>query len=119
VLYVLQLERQSGEWFFVGGYAGEHVTEKRNQFHFSPDRGLARAFVGRAGYTIDANRSFAFETAVRENGDGVWSRGEYSHLLGQHWRATLTGTLIRGDETDFLGQFRRNSNISLALRYSW
>jgi len=25
----VQLERQSGEWLFVGGYAGEHVTERR------------------------------------------------------------------------------------------
>jgi hypothetical protein len=29
VLYVVQLERQSGEWVFVGGYAGEVVTARR------------------------------------------------------------------------------------------
>jgi hypothetical protein len=29
VLYVIQLERQSGEWSFSGGYAGEVVTARR------------------------------------------------------------------------------------------
>ena len=28
-------------------------------------------------------------------------------------------TLIRGDESDFLGQYRRNSHAMLALRYSF
>ena len=58
-LYVVQLERQAGEWFFVGGYAGQRITARRTQLDFAPDRGLARAFLGRAGYTIDANRSVA------------------------------------------------------------
>lgn len=119
VQYVIQLERQTGEWSFVGGYAGENVTDKRATLDFAPDRGLARAFLGRAGYTIDARRSLAFEAAVRQNGEGVWSRIEYSHLLGQHWRATAGFTLIRGDPNDFLGQYRRNSHVSLALRYSF
>jgi hypothetical protein len=117
--YVIQLERQSGEWSFVGGYAGEHVTEKRTPLDFAPDRGLARAFLGRAGYTIDANRSVALEAAIRQNGEGVWVRAEYSQLLGQHWRATAAFSLIRGNEDDFLGQYRRNSHLSLAFRYSF
>ena len=63
-LYVLQLERQAGEWSFVGGYAGEGVTAKRSQFNFAPDRGLTRAFLGRASYNIDATRTAAMvETA--------------------------------------------------------
>ena len=119
VLYVIQLERQTGEWFFVGGYAGEAVTEKRSPFEFAPDRGLARAFVGRASYTIDVNRSVIFETAIRQNGDGFWLRSEYSQAIGQHWRATAGFTLIRGDRSDFLGQYRRNSHAILALRYSF
>jgi hypothetical protein len=119
VLYVLQLERTSGEWVFIGGYAGEHVTVRRNPLQFAPDRGVADAFLGRASYTIDVNRSFAFEAAIRQNGDGVWVRGEYSHALGQHWRATAGVTVIRGDSADFLGQYRRNSHASLALRYSF
>jgi hypothetical protein len=119
VLYVVQLERTSGEWVFIGGYAGEHVTAWRNPLQFAPDRGLADAFLGRASYTIDVNRSFAIEAAVRQNGDGVWVRGEYSHALGQHWRATARVTIIRGAPADFLGQYRRNSHADLALHYSF
>jgi hypothetical protein len=119
VQYVLQLERTAGEWVFVGGYADEHVTLRRNPLDFAPDRGLARAFLGRASYTIDVNRSFAFESAVRRNLDGVWLRGEYSQAFGQHWRATAGITLIRGETTDFLGQYRRNSHATIAIRYSF
>jgi hypothetical protein len=119
VQYVVQAERQSGEWFFVGGYAGEWVTRRRSPVEFAPDRGLTRAFLGRAAYTIDANRSLAFEGAVRRNGDGVWLKFEYSQLLGAHWRATAGFTLVRGAPGDFLGQYRRNSHAVLALRYSF
>ena len=45
VLYVAQVERQTGEWVFVGGYAGEVVTEARASLTFAPDRGLSRALV--------------------------------------------------------------------------
>ncbi len=117
--YVIQLERQAGEWFLVGGYAGEYVTKRRTPLDFAPDRGLARAFLARAGYTIDARRSLALETAVRRNGDGLWARFEYSQLFGQHWRATAGFTWILGDERDFLGQYHRNSHATLALRYSF
>jgi hypothetical protein len=118
-LYVIQLERTSGEWAFVGGYAGEAVTERRNPIGFAPDRGFTRAFLGRAGYTIDSRRSAAFEAAIRQNGDGVWLKGEYSHLIGRSWRAIASFTLIRGAAGDFLGQYRRNSHATLALRYSF
>jgi hypothetical protein len=119
-LYVVQLERQSGEWFFVGGYAGEVITNHGSRAAtFAPDRGLTKTFLGRAGYTIDTNRSLAFESAVRENGDGLWLKGEYSQAVGQHWRATLNLTLVRGDVGDFLGQYRRNSHALLILRYSF
>ena len=119
LLYVVQLERQAGEWFFVGGYAGEAVTTSRATLDFSPERGFAKAFVGRAGYTIDPNRSVAFEAAARQNGRGTWTRIEYSQAFGQHWRATAGFALIRGSPGDFLGQFRRNSHALLALRYSF
>ena len=39
VVYVVQLERQSGELSLVAGYAGEIVTERRSTFDFAPDRG--------------------------------------------------------------------------------
>ena len=34
--YVVQLERQTGEWVLVGGYAGEVVTERRSGFYVRP-----------------------------------------------------------------------------------
>jgi hypothetical protein len=119
VLYVVQLERQTGEWMFVGGYAGEVVTERRALFTFAPDRGLTRSIVGRASYTIDANRTAAVEMAVRQNGNGAYLKGEYSQARGQHWRATVSGSIIRGDEDDFLGQYRLNSHVTISIRYSF
>lgn len=120
ILYVLQLERQAGEWFFVGGYAGEDITDRgTSPAGFAPDRGLTKTFLGRAGYTIDTNRSIAFEGAVRQNGDGTWLKFEYSHATGQHWRTTASFTLIRGNAGDFLGQYNKNSHAILILRYSF
>ena len=119
VLYVVQVERQTGEWVLVGGYAGEAITERRTSLSFAPDRGLTHAFVGRAAYTIDPNRSIAFDGAQRDNGDGTWVRVEYSQAWRAHWRGTVSGTLIRGKTTDFLGQYDRNSHIALGLRYSF
>jgi len=119
VLYVIQLERLSGEWQFAGGYAGEVVTARRAVASFAPDRGLTRAIVARAGYTLDANRSVAFEGAVRQDGGGVYSKFEYSQARGQHWRATITGVVIAGSRDDFLGQYDRNSHLGVALRYSF
>lgn len=119
LLYVLQLERQQGEWSFVGGYAGEFVTKDRNPLFFAPDRGIARTFLARAGYAIDTNRSVAVESAVRQSGSGAYVKGEYSQAFGGHWRATAGLVLLRGEKTDFLGQYRRNSHAVLAVRYSW
>jgi len=80
---------------------------------------LTRTILARAGYTIDTNRSVAFETAVRENFDGLWSKAEYSQAFGQHWRVTAGFTLIRGKSSDFLGQYNKNSHAVLAVRYSY
>ncbi len=119
-LYVIQLERQTGEWFFLGGYAGEAVTRHGTRAaDFAPDRGLTKTMLSRAGYTIDANRNIAVEAAVRQNGDGIWIKGEYSQLFGQHWRATLDLTLIGGEPADFLGQYHRNSHATFVVRYSF
>jgi hypothetical protein len=116
--YVVQLERQAGEWNLVGGYAGELVTSELYAVEFAPDRALARSFLGRASYTIGVDRSLAVEGAVRRNGDAVWLTFEYSQAVGRHLRATGSFTLIRGAPTDFIGQYRRNSNAVLSLRYS-
>jgi len=119
LLYVIQLERQQGELSFVGGYAGETVRVVRTLRDFAPDRGLSKAFLGRIAYTIDANRSVSAETAVRQTFKSVWLKGEYSQAVGGHWRTTVVGVLIRGEPDDFIGQYRENSYVSVALRYSF
>jgi hypothetical protein len=119
VQYVIQLERVKGEWSFTGGYAGEYVTEHRTTFDFAPDRGLTKAFLGRADFTIDATRKIAFQFAERQNGAGTWATAEYSQMIGAHWRATAGFSWIRGNTDDFLGEYRRNSHLRLALRYSF
>lgn len=119
VLYVVQLERQQGEWLFLGGYAGEAVTARRAPGTFAPDRGMTRSFLGRASYTIDPNRSVAFEAAIRENLDGVYAKAEYSQAHGSHWRTTGAMTILHGERDDFLGQYRRNSHAILGVRYSF
>ena len=117
-LYVIQLERQVKEWSFVGGYAGEVVSARAGSpLNFTPDRGFAKSFVGRAALTIDVNRSLVLETVVRKAGS--FARFEYSQTLGQHWRVTPGVAWIRGASTDFLGQYHRNSYVSLAIRYSF
>jgi len=119
VLYVVQFERQTGEWVIVAGYAGEAVTAHHSTLTFAPDRGMTRSFVGRASYTIDPRRSVAFETAVHQTGEGIYAKAEYSQARGQHWRATVTLVGLAGDPGDFLGQYNRNSHAALALRYSF
>jgi hypothetical protein len=118
--YVIQLERQSGEWSLVGGYAGEWVTRPGTLgLDFAPDRGITKTVLASAHYTIDANRSITFETSIRQNFDGAWARAEYSQAFGQHWRGTANVGLIRGNPSDFLGQYRRNGHATLILRYSF
>jgi hypothetical protein len=119
VLYVIQLERQSGELSLVAGYAGEVVTARRAQFEFAPDRGLTRAFLGRAGYTIDSRREVSLEAAIRQNGEGAWVKALYSHARGTHWRATVGAAVIAGKATDFFGAYRRNSHGVATMRYSF
>jgi hypothetical protein len=118
-LWVVQLERQTGEWSFIGGYAGQVITAHGLAANFSPARGSTRAFVGRAGYTIDTNRSVACEAVIRQNGGGVYVKPEYTQAVGQHWRVTAGFAWIRGKASDFLGQYGRNSHAILGVRYSF
>ena len=118
-LYVLQVERQQGEWAFVGGYAGEAVSKRRTDLTFAPDRGTSRSLLGRVSRTIDVNRGFSVEGAVRQDGHGAYAKGEYSQAIGQHWRGTLSATALGGKSDDFFGQYRRNSHVILTLRCSF
>ena len=119
VLYVVEVERQIGEWLIDVGYAGDVTTEEHPVPAFSPDRGMARSIIGRAAYTVDPQRSLIFEGAVRQNGDGVFAKADYSQSFGQHLRLTLSGILITGDESDFIGQFQHNSHVAAGLRFSF
>lgn len=120
LLYVVQLERQKGDWIFVGGYSGEVVTAATgNPLQFSPERGFARSILARADYTISPISNLSLTAVARQDGGGTWLRFEYSRMYGRHWRATGGVTWIRGEEDDFLGQYHRNSYASLALRYSF
>jgi hypothetical protein len=103
----------------VAGYAGEVTTQHRGTLGFSPVRGFARAVVAHAGYTIDVDRSLAFEAVVRQNGQGLYAKEEYSQAFGQHWSATTGFALVRGVPADFLGQYRRNSHAIQTVRYSF
>lgn len=119
LLWVLQLERQYREWLFIGGYVGEWTTRERPALTFSPDRGLARSIVGRAALTLDGNRSITVEGVVRQDGDGVYIKTDYSHGFAAHWRVNLRLMLIGGSNEDFLGQYRRNSFSATSMRFSF
>jgi hypothetical protein len=118
-LYVIELERQVGNWLIDGGYAGEAVNERRVALQFNPERGLAKSVIAHAMYTGDPSRTFVLEGAVRQDGDGVYVRGEYTHALGSHWRLTAAGVAIGGDDDDFIGQYHRNSSVTVGARLSF
>ena len=118
-LYVLQVERQRGEWMFIGGYAGEVGGRRRSALTFAPDRGISRALVARVSRTLDPTRTFDLEGAVRQNGRGAYAKAEYSQARGQHLRATITAVAIGGRRDDFLGQYRHNSHLALTVRFSF
>jgi hypothetical protein len=119
VLYVIEAERQIGEWLLDAGYAGEVVTASRDRSPFAAERGVAHSIIGRASYTIDPRRSFEIEGAARRNGRGLYAKGEFSQTFGRHWRLTLAAAGLGGKDDDFLGQYRRNSHVSATLRLSY
>jgi hypothetical protein len=123
-LYVLEIERQVGEWLLTAGYAGETRDSEigirdSGRIAFDPERGLAGSLIGRLSYTVDPQRTIALEAVARQDGDGVYLKGEYSQGLGEHWRATFKQIIIAGEDNDFIGQFDRNSHFVVALRFSF
>jgi hypothetical protein len=118
-LWVLQAERQQADWLLIGGYVGEWVTAERGALSFAPDRGLARSLIGRVSRTLESNRSVLVEAVARQNGDGLYVKGEYSHGVGAHWRVTMQAVLLRGSIDDFLGQYRLNSWAGTRTRFSF
>jgi hypothetical protein len=119
ILYVVELERQTGEWMLSGGYIGESVTREGAGFRFAPDEGVAKSIIGHANYTIGPQASATIEGALRSSGDGGYVKGQFSDAFASHWRVTFTGVWIGGKDTDFIGQYHRNSNASMTLRLSF
>ena len=68
---VVEVERQTGEWLLVVGYAGEVVTTSRTSFAFAPDRGVARSIIGRASYTVDPRPNGRGGGAARPDREGL------------------------------------------------
>ena len=68
---------------------------------------------------MNPRRSVSIEGAIRQDGAGAYTKGEFSETLGQHWRLTASGIGIGGRDDDFLGQYKHNSNVSLTLRLSF
>ena len=118
-MYVVQLERQSGELSLVAGYAGEIVTSSARRSNSRPTVGSRARFSGGRATRSSPTSDVSFEAAVRQNLDGVWLKGQYSEAIGAHWRATFAGAVIGGDEHDFIGQYHRNSHLLATLRYSF
>jgi hypothetical protein len=118
VLYAIQAERQVRDVSLAGGYVGSAITNSPTGApQFAPDRGFAESVVGRIAWIIDVNRSMSVDTAIRRQGS--FTRFEYSQALGRRWRMTGGFVWLRGDPADFIGQYRRNSYFSFAIRYSF
>jgi hypothetical protein len=49
----------------------------------------------------------------------MYGKVEYSEARAPRWRLTASVVALGGDPGDFLGQYNRNSNFNLALRYSF
>ena len=98
VLYVVELERQVGEWVLDVGYAGEAVRESRAARVFAPDRSMADR-LSAAPPILDPRRTVVVEGAARQGGDGFYGKFEFSQAMGQHWRLTLAGVGLGGNPT--------------------
>jgi hypothetical protein len=109
VLYVVQLERLSGEWQLAAGYAGNLRARPRPD---AVDRGPRRL-----------HDRFQLHRRLRRGGaaerPGRVHQNRALAARGQHWRGTITGVIIAGRRDDFLGQYNRNSHITGGLRYSF
>ena len=118
-LYMVEIERQVGEWLLIGGYAGDAGRDSTTPPAFDPELALAPSLMGRVSYTVDPRRTIAFEGAARQNGDGQYVKADFSQVIADRWRLTVAAVVLAGDQRDFLGQFDRNSHITTALRVSF
>jgi len=119
LLYVFEVQRQIRDLLITVGYAGELVTAHTNTLQFAAEQGFTRAIVGQAHYALDSNRTLTLDVFVRQNGQSSLVRPGYSQSIGRHWRANFGFSWLRGEETDFLGQYHRNSFAVGEVRYSF
>ena len=118
-LWVVQMERQQGEWLAIGGYVGEWVTEARGRLRFAADRGLARSVMARVSRSFDDGGALSIEGVARQNGDGFYLKTEYSRTWRGGVRLTFQALALGGADGDFLGQYRRNSLGGARARWSF
>lgn len=119
VLYLAELERQIHEVHIIFGYAGEVVTAHGSSLQYLGERGFARGVVSHVLYNIDSNRALTLDAFIRQNGASSLVSPAYSQSFGGHWRATAGFAWLRGEASDFLGQYHRNSFARAELRYSF
>jgi hypothetical protein len=84
VLYVVEIERQVGEWLLDVGYAGEVVPRRACPVAFAPDRQHGALVIGRASYVVDPSRTVVIEGAARQNGEGFYAKVEFSQAVGSY-----------------------------------
>lgn len=119
VLYLLELERQIREAHITLGYVGEVVTAHGSAMQYLGERGFARGLISHVLYTLDPNRSLTLDVLIRENGASSIVSPAYTQSFGNHWRATVGFTWLRGEVHDFLGQYHRNSFLKTELHYNF
>jgi hypothetical protein len=119
VLYLLELERQIHYAHITFGYAGEVVTAHSDALQYLGERGFARGLISHVLYTLDSNRSLTLDTFIRQNGASSIVSPSYSQSFREHWRTTVGFAWLRGEVSDFLGQYHRNSFVKMELRYSF
>jgi hypothetical protein len=56
---------------------------------------------------------------VRQNGESSLITPGFSQTFGDHWRGTISFYWLRGEKSDFLGQYHRNFFARAQLRYSF
>src|SRR5262249_46602727 len=98
VLYVVQLERQTGEWMFVGGYAGEVLTGPRAPTPCGGGRGVGAMVGGRARKHDTRQRGWGRRDHNQKKGWGRVGKGRVLSGRGKTWarnRHWLTDTRPR------------------------
>jgi hypothetical protein len=119
VQYVVEAERAQGRWLLIGGYVGEAITADRAKNRIGLDRSLTDLFMGRVLFAIDDRNEVKAEFLARRSGDVYGGRAAYTRSFGRHWRGTAGGAWLAGDAETVLGQYRLNSHVWMALRWSY